>query len=278
MRVLIILFLFSGLAAKAQNHSLHVFLGGSNYQGELKANRFSTVGFGRAVGAIYRNQFSNLFAVRVGISSGLIMGDDAKTGVPERNLQFMSYIHDGYAALEFRLWNHDKFKIVPYGYAGVGAFHFNPFVHYGDKNQRVFLQPLGTEGQGLPQYPDRKMYNTTQIFIPFGGGLLYPLSEKWILGVEARFNKTFTDYLDDVSTSYARPDVLLQGRGQLAVDLAWRGDEINSRPYPTNESIRGNPNNKDWFYYVGFTLGINIDGGNSKYLKHLRNTMGCPKW
>lgn len=278
MRFFTILLLLSVLGANGQNQSLHVFLGGSNYQGELKVNRFSTVGFGRAVGAIYRNQFSNLFAVRLGISSGLIMGDDAKTGVTSRNLQFMSYIHDGYGAVEFRLWNHDRFKLVPYGYAGIGVFHFNPFVHYGDKNQRVFLQPLGTEGQGLPQYPDRKMYNTTQVFIPMGGGLLYPLGEKWILGVEARFNKTFTDYLDDVSTNYALPDVLLQGRGQLAVDLAFRGDEISNLRYPTNESIRGNPNNKDWFYYVGITLGININTGNSKYLKHVRNSMGCPKW
>jgi hypothetical protein len=277
MRFFIFLLLAS-LGAHGQNQTLHVFAGGSNYQGDLKDNIFSTVGFGRAFGAIYRNQFSNLFAVRLGVATGLIMGDDAKTGKPSRNLKFMSYLYDGYGAIEFRLWNHDRFKVVPYSYAGMGVFHFNPFVHYGDKNQRVFLQPLGTEGQGLPQYPDRKMYNTTQVFIPIGGGLLYPLGEKWLLGVEARFNKTFTDYLDDVSTRYARPDVLLQGRGQLAVDLAFRGDEVSNVQYPTNEPKRGNPKDKDWFYYVGITLGINIYSGNSKYLRHVRNTMGCPKW
>ena len=40
------------------------------------------------------------------------------------------------------------------GLIGVGYFSFNPQAKLG--NRWIDLQPLSTEGQGFPEYPDRK--------------------------------------------------------------------------------------------------------------------------
>jgi hypothetical protein len=79
------------------------------------------------------------------------------------------------------------------------------------------------------------------------------------IGVEFRQTKIFTDYLDDVSTSYINEDELRKGNGQLAVDLAWRQDEYNGSPYPVEGFRRGNPDEDDWYYFAGITLGLKLN-------------------
>lgn len=280
--------LLGGLHAYSQGGELHLFGGTSRYQGELNPRPTSTKGFGRAFGIQYRHAIgqSEKIYVKAALSNGLVFGNDSfPGGNVRRNLSFTSYVTDGFAALEYRLIRPDAFPVTPYVFAGVGFFNFNPFVTaiIDDNRQRIFLQPLGTEGQGLPEYPDRKPYNLTQINIPFGGGLLWTIQDKWLIGAEVRLHKTFTDYIDDVSTNYALPAPLLRDRGPLALALAWRGDEFNGRPYPTNEPRRGNPENMDWLYYVGITAGIKLgSGGGGRYQwgkpYGRKRNMGCPKW
>src|SRR5690606_13448162 len=81
---------------------------------------------------------------------------------------------------------------------------------------KVFLKPLSTEGQGLPQYPDRKPYKLTQFAIPFGAGVKFRVSRNTVLAYEVGLRKIFTDYLDDVSTTYVDQATLLQERGRNA--------------------------------------------------------------
>jgi len=52
------------------------------------------------------------------------------------------------------------------------------------------------------------------------------------VGLEFGYNKLFTDYLDDVSKTYVDAGTLSGERGQTAVDLAYRGYEVGSGPYP----------------------------------------------
>jgi hypothetical protein len=59
---------------------------------------------------------------------------------------------------------------------------------------------LSTEGQGI--YPDKKPYSLWQPTIPFGGGVKFAITENLRIGFEIGLRKLFTDYLDDVSTSY----------------------------------------------------------------------------
>ena len=275
---LAIIFILNVGALSAQGNELHLFLGLSNYQGELNPRRLNTQGFNRGLGVIFRHGLTQKLFLRAGIQSGFISGADSISGGNKsRNLSFSSNIFDGHVALEYRLFTPEQHAITPYVFAGLGVFNFNPFVRFGPKNEKVFLQPLGTEGQGLPEYPDRTPYKITQLNIPFGGGVLWHINEKWRIGGEVRLNTTFTDYIDDVSTTYALRNPLLRDRGQLAVDLAWRTDELDGRPYPNSEARRGNPNNNDWYYYVGITVGFALSRG-AGYYRQGRNGLGCPKW
>jgi hypothetical protein len=91
--------------------------------------------------------------------------------------------------------------------------------------------------------------------------------------------KTFTDYIDDVSTTYIDRDVLLAARGERAVQMAFRGDEIKSDlTYPPANTIRGGSKYKDWYYFSGFTLSIGLTNTDGKLLgrKVRRGSMDCP--
>ena len=188
----------------------------------------------------------------------------------------------------------DAGKVSPYLFISGGIFRYNPYTYYnnGSGEKKYYLQPLSTEGQGLSSNPDRSPYKLTQFCLPFGMGIKYQLNCNMNLGIEFRQTKLFTDYLDDVSRTYADPAALGAGKGQIAVDLAWRGDEYNGAPYPATGKPRGNPSQNDWYYFACFTIGLRLNdcqsgmfslggifnrggGGDSK---RIRNQVGCPKF
>ena len=81
------------------------------------------------------------------------------------------------------------------------------------------------------------------------------INEKYEVIYELGFRYLFTDYLDDVSTSYANPQALLAQRGATAVELAYRQ---NTPPVATEGNQRGNPKKKDWYYMTGIKLLIKL--------------------
>ncbi len=65
-----------------------------------------------------------------------------------------------------------------------------------------------------------------------------------------------TDFLDDVSTTYADPQILLLRRGAKAVQLAYRREAV---PLLSNKKItRGNPEVKDGYFFSGIKLLIHL--------------------
>ena len=98
----------------------------------------------------------------------------------QRNLGFRSDITEAYMAVEIyptiilEKYNGLQNKLRPYGLAGFGVFHFNPKGQFititGDKDW-VELRPLHLEGQGFPEYPQRKEYSLTQPALLMGGGV-----------------------------------------------------------------------------------------------------------
>ena len=149
-------------------------------------------------------------------------------------------------------------RFSPYVFAGVSVFNHNPRAFYN--GQWIDLQPLGTEGQGTTAFPERDPYGLTQVGVPMGGGVRIALTEKWTLGAEVKFTKTFTDYLDDVSTTYVAQDVLIAENGILAWNLSNRtGEYLNTEPLNWDEAVvRGDPADKDWFIVGGITIARNL--------------------
>ena len=268
---------FSG---KAQNFHLSGRVGIANYQGDLKAKSIS---FAKSkmlfsLGAKY--DLTEHLSARGYLSlTGLQADDKDGTATMQlRNLSFRTSIIDLEMGAQYNLFTLNERWWTPYLALGVGFFHYKPYTKdiNGDK---VFLQPLSTEGQGF--IPGSKKYKLTQFFLPIAIGGEYALSEDTRLGLEMGYRKLFTDYLDDVSDVYVDENALLSARGQQAVDLAYRGDEVGAGHYPPANSTRGNPKNKDGYYYVAITLTVRAIFDSYKRIAGLPaykrdKKVGCP--
>jgi opacity protein-like surface antigen len=265
---------FPALLIQAQKLHLTTFAGVSNYKGDLQDKKFTfkQANFAAGIGLAY--EITEQLYATANVKLGKLSGDDKREiKNSTRNLTFSSPLSELQLGLEYDVFNLSERSLTPYLFAGVASFHFNPST-IDSAGNKVFLQPLGTEGQGF--YNGRKKYNLTQISIPFGGGLKLALSENIRIGVEIGFRKTFTDYLDDVSTSYVDKALLLANNGQRAVDLAVRGGELKSGlTYPADGTLRGNSKRKDWYYFSGLSFSFRLGGRGGLRYGGINKT-GCP--
>lgn len=158
---------------------------------------------------------------------------------------------------------------------GVAVFHFDPYT-FDSSGNKYYLKLLSTEGEGFVEgKPD---YKLTQFSIPFGAGVKLSLTDNFNVGLEMGFRKTFTDYLDDVSTTYVDESLLLSNRGAKAVELAYRGDELkDGNPnYPPAGAKRGNSLQKDWYYFTGVTFSFRLNNNNSHRSDKKLREYSCP--
>jgi len=204
-----------------------------------------------------------------------------------RNLAFETHLTEFSAVGEYYFFNLDEQKFSPYVFGGLAVFHFNPYAYNGTTD-KIFLKPLSTEGEGLSGYPDRKPYALTQLALPFGAGVKYAFNDRVRLGLELGIRKLFTDYLDDVSSHYVDPADLLAARGQLAVDMSYRGDELpgGNQNYPAKGAQRGGVKHKDSYYFLGLHLTYRLGTGENSnrsgvfgggnFLGGKKKGYGCP--
>jgi hypothetical protein len=175
-----------------------------------------------------------------------------------RNLSFRSRIWDAHYLLEFNFLPYQTAnrtsKFSPFIFGGLSVYHFNPQAELNDDWYN--LQPLGTEGQGTSAYEDRKKYKRLQVAIPFGGGFKFKIAPRFGITIEAGVRRLYTDYLDDVSTTYAEKDVLLAQNGELALIFSDRS--IDGQQLGNDNRQRGNASDKDWFMFTGITLNYTL--------------------
>lgn len=189
-----------------QKGEFGVTLGVAHYFGDL--NTRAAINRPKpAIGAFFRKQFGNYVGVRLsahyaqlGYSDTYSKNEYQKT----RNLSFNTNIWEIALQGDFNFFkfipDDPDYAFTPYVTLGVGVFTYDPYAF--TNGEKEFLRPLGTEGQ-LVQYMGRKPYNTMAIAIPLGVGIKYNLSEKINFSFEVAHRFTSTDYLDDVSTTYA---------------------------------------------------------------------------
>ncbi len=244
-------FLSFPIFIQAQRWRVNVNGGVSNYSGDLQAKLFTLSEAAATFGVGVQYDLSPHFAVTSNLNYIQIGASDKlnKPNLQFRNLSFDSKLVELNLMAEYTLFDLNYSRISPFVNVGVAGFHHNPSA-FDSLGKKVFLQPLSTEGQGLPEYPDRKVYSLFQFSIPFGGGIKFRVSENIILAYEIGYRKTFTDYLDDVSTGYVDRATLLAAKGQRAVSLAYRTDELKggSKVYPVDGTKRGGPDAKDYYY------------------------------
>jgi opacity protein-like surface antigen len=252
-RILSLIVLIPVLASAQNQLNLTLSGGFANYYGDLQSKPLTLDQAHGAFGIGLKYDLTNHFAVKGGLFYARLSADDKnnKASLRPRNLNFHSRVFEFNAMAEYALFSLQERRFTPYAFGGLALFRFNPYT-FDSTGTKYFLQPLGTEGQGLSVYPGRKPYKRTGIAIPFGAGLRLRVSEKVTLAYEFSLRKTFTDYLDDVSTTYVDPNVLAAERGAKAVELSYRGGELkNGDPtYPAEGAIRGGANSRDWYYFL----------------------------
>ncbi|MBA4167167.1 MAG: outer membrane beta-barrel protein [Chitinophagaceae bacterium] len=289
---------FAQITESSSHYEAGITVGPSNFLGDLGGNQGKGTPFIKdnnipmtklAFGAFISYHPSELLAIRFGVNVGSLEGDDAiiknKGGLENarkiRNSDFKSKFVDGLLMAEIyptTLLEYDQsdvyHRLRPYVAGGIGVFHFNPMGKDPFTGDYVALRGLHTEGQGFAEYPARKEYKLTQLNIPLGIGVKYFLSENVNIAFEIIHRKTFTDYIDDVSTTYVDPSVFYAhmplAQAQLAERMANKSGPVGSPVYQAG-SKRGTSTNNDSYYTAGFKLGVRL-GGNDR----LRNSTSCP--
>lgn len=272
-------------------------MGPSNFLGDLggtagigrkglKDNNFPMTKFNFGIWLTYHP--SEWLAFRLNLSAGSLEGDDAiikgKGGMEEarrlRNSNFKSSLQEAFFAAEiyptvfFEYEPTDVYrKLRPYGLVGVGVFRFKPQGTDPVTGQWVDLQPLRTEGQGFPEFPDRKPYKLTQLNVPVGVGVKYFLNENMHVGIEVIHRTTFTDYIDDVSTTYIDPNLfyanLPLAQAQVATRLANKSGGTGTAFVAGQK--RGTATNNDAYYTFQVKWGVRL-GSSDRW----SNSTRCP--
>jgi len=272
----------------AHTQRVHAGIAGglANYLGDVLDKYYVLKQTNAFIGVTVHYEISDQLLLRGTYNFARVNGSDryiSKDNLKLRNLRFETIISEFSLAGELYLFNLYEKRYSPYIFAGLAIFKFNPYT-YDTSGIKVYLKPLSTEGQGLSQYPNRKPYSLIQPAIPVGGGIKFAITENLRVGIELGFRKLFTDYLDDVSTSYADQNDLFAAKGPMAVELAYRGDELpNGDPnYPAKGTQRGGEKHKDMYYFTGLNISYRISGGGfsggrtSNRWSGKKGRFGCP--
>lgn len=266
---LLLLLMLQGVTAHGQiwlgKAEIGLTAGGMNYIGDL--NDQSMFGMPNvAFGGLFRLNFDERWALRIDVDYGHLQGGDPDY-IARRNLSFTTHLFEAAMRAEFNFFpfsmRDDHYNWTPYIFGGLGFFTFNPKAAYTDPTTGLKgwyeLQPLSTEGQGTMLRPDLQPYILKQLCFPFGVGIKYHPSKSLTLSVEYGFRKTWTDYIDDVSTVYVDNAMLAQLRGDVAAALADRSSEVEPGYINTAGLKRGDDSLDDWYAYFNISMTLKMD-------------------
>ncbi|MDX6183570.1 DUF6089 family protein [Flavobacterium sp. Fl-77] len=178
----LLLCFFPFITLQAQINEIGVFLGGSNYVGDVGSTTYIAPEK-LAFGILYKWNKSPRHSYRFSYTQSKISANDLDSKETSRNrrgFRFDNDIKELSAGLEFNFFDfnlHDeKPKITPYIYSGLSVFRYN----------ELYI----TSGQTKI---DQK---STSLAIPITLGIKSNISRDFVLGLEVGARYTFTDNLD----------------------------------------------------------------------------------
>jgi len=262
--VCITLMAFTGVKAQYESYKQEgefgIGVGLGHYFGDLNTN--AALNRPKFSGGIYfLKQFNNYVALKVAANYAFLGYSDVYSKNPvqvERNLSFNTSVWEFSLAGQFNFFKFipgvEGYNYTPYISLGAGVFSYDPYAYLN--GEKYFLRPLGTEGQGSALYPERKQYSSMAVCFPLSVGFKYAINDKLNVFGEVGYRFTTTDYLDDVSTTYA-PDAfppLPNGQPSPAYQLQDRsitGIGLKGRQ-------RGNSSQADAYVLAHFGVSFNI--------------------
>jgi hypothetical protein len=167
----------------AQINEIGVFLGGSNFIGDVGKTNFIDPNE-PAFGILYKWNKSPRHSYRFSYMQSTISGNDLDSEVPGRNLRgykFKNNIKEFTAGMEFNFFDFNlhellKRKMTPYVFTGLSYFAYDElYVINGET---------------------KKDYTDSVLAIPMIVGVKTNISNHFVLGLEVGARYTFTDNLD----------------------------------------------------------------------------------
>ena len=218
-----------------------------------------------------------IFKYTLGYQYGKISGADSLIGNSDfRNLHFFSTVHDirllAYIDLR-KIWMKIKPRKTvgradwepgftgPNLILGLGFFNFNP---QGELDGEKFdLQKLGTEGQHISGGDYPTPYSLWAFNLKYGAGIGYNVSRQVNLELQLLYYKTFTDYLDDVSTEYPNYNELIKSdNGDITSYFTYGGKDGSK---VQEGKPRGNSAKNDGIVTLG--LKVTYTFGRSEFTR-----------
>lgn len=236
-------------------------VGTSYYAGDLNPDQPLPAQYNLGGGLIYRYNFNDRVAFKGSVLYNRIYAHDKDSDNEwqvNRNLHFRNDIFEFSGQIEINFLTYEigdsRRPSSPYIFMGFAIFRHNPEAEFDDR--WIDLQPLGTEGQTIEGFGDQ--YSLTQVSVPFGVGFKFNIWRNLAGSLEWGMRRTFTDYLDDVSTVYVDNALLIEENGPLSAAMADRSLQPTG-PDGTNTGMqRGESNRNDWYVFTGFILSYKL--------------------
>ena len=256
---------------RKQYTSIGVSLNAMNYFGDVNpAKNFASFHLGDTrpnLGLSITHRFFPRVSGRFALSAGRVAANDDNAGSAvgtneyyrnNRNMNFRNNIYEASAVVIVDLIeNRNNYlkrpDFVPYLFGGIAGFHHNPQGTRDGGNTWIDLQPLQTEGVN---------YSLFQFSLPFGAGVRYRINRNLDASFEIGFRKTFTGYLDDVSSisGYQGPTALGTTAGTSTTAMTDRQyfgygitKDHRGGTFDSAGSQRGQ-GKSDWYVVTGFSL------------------------
>jgi len=255
--ILTILFLPSLIFAQ-KGYELGAWLGTSYYFGDLNTS-FRLADPGYAGGLMGRYNFDERISLKGSLNYGRISADDNNSSNSfenERNINFHSQIFDATAHVEFNFFpyihGHKRYNFTPYLAGGLSVVRFNPKTNYEDSAgtiHTVSLHAVGTEGQ-LPG----DEYARVSPGFSIAGGFKFDLSKDWSINIEIGTRRVLTDYLDDVSGTYADGGLIDGFRPLVSGIEASRIADPSLTMIGEAGKQRGNEKDNDSYTFIGISI------------------------
>jgi hypothetical protein len=237
-----------------------ISMGGSQYFGDLNDHYgFKTI---NPAGGIYaRQRLNSYIAIKASAYYTQVGYDDKYNSdafEKERNLNFKSDIAELSVQAEFNFFafiTGDKLhRFTPYLTGGIGAFYYNPYTTY--QGEKVYLRPLGTEGQNAGQ--GGRKYSDLSPCFPIGAGVKWWLKGGVNLSFEIADRLTTTDYLDDVSSTYVGINSFPPGSVAAALQdrSTENGNSATALGRPGKQ--RGNTSSYDQYLMAVVSISFNF--------------------
>lgn len=191
---------------------------------------FYSRAFSPALMAHARYRFNSAFSLKSNLGVSMLRGNDRwseNIDVVNRGKSFSNNVYEGSLLAEVYMPKPKRRVKADFGkgsfdlflFAGLSAFYNTPDI------QGPIIDDFD-EGIMNADF----LYNNLQIGIPFGAGVQWTVSNKWVFGLDMNFRYTFFDYLDGLTRPYStRNDFYFSTNFNIGYILFSNSNRMTSR-------------------------------------------------